>query len=91
MSESTISDESLVDMIVLLLDDSSLRNISVYSFALLKKFVISALEIRKVFQNIGLQREQSCRENLMKFHKSEFELLCGGMLIRKPGLKGSSD
>lgn len=76
--ESSINDELLVEMIDLVLHDSCLRNLSVYSYALLKKFGINTLEIRKVFLNIGLQKEQNCRENLIKFHKSEFELHCGG-------------
>lgn len=78
LDEIAFSDLFLVDMINLVLDEPCLRTLSAFSFALLKKCGIGALEIRKLFSNIGLQREQTCRENIIKIQKSEFELLSGG-------------
>ena len=79
LDSSLINDEFLVEMIDIILTDCSLRNISVYTYSLLKKFGISSLEIRKCFLNIGLQKEQTCRQNIMKFHKLGFDLNSGGL------------
>ena len=79
LDSSLINHEFLVEMIDIILSDCSLRNISVFSYSLLKKFGISSLEIRKCFLNIGLQKEQTCRQNIMKFHKLGFDLNSGGL------------
>ena len=79
LDSSLINDEFLVEMIDIILTDCSLRNISVYTYSLLKKIGISYLEIRKCFLNIGLQKEQTCRQNIMKFHKHGFDLNSGGL------------
>jgi hypothetical protein len=76
--EFTISEELLVETIDLIFNDPSLRNINAFSFALLKKFGISSTAIRNFFPNIGLQREQTCRENLIKLKDSNFEIQSGG-------------
>ena len=81
IDESKINDDFLVEMIGIMLSDSSLRIISVFSYAILKKFGICSSEIRNFFPQIGLFAEQTCRDNLIKLQKSDFNHQCGGKQV----------
>ena len=78
LDETVIDEKLLVETIDLVLTDSSVRNLSIFSYALLKRFGITAMEIRTFFPSIGLQSEKSCRENLFQCQKSDFGKQCGG-------------
>jgi hypothetical protein len=77
---TAVDEEILVETIDLIMKNVSLRNISVFSYALLKKFGINTAQIRNFFPTIGLQCEQNCRVNLRKIHNSNYEELRGGKL-----------
>ena len=72
LDETVIDEKLLVETIDLVLTDSSVRNLSIFSYALLKRFGITGMEIRTFFPSIGLQSEKSCRENLLQCQKSDF-------------------
>ena len=80
LDDTAVDDEILVETIDLVMNNASLRNISVFAYALLKKLGINTAEIRNFFPKIGLQCEQYCRENLIKIHNSNYEELRGGKL-----------
>lgn len=80
LDDTAVDEEILVETIDLVMNDASLRNISVFAYALLKKFGINTAVIRNFFPTIGLQCEQNCRENLIKIHNSNYEELRGGKL-----------
>jgi hypothetical protein len=83
MQESKLDDTAvneLVETFDLVMNNASLRNISVFAYALLKKFGINTAVIRNFCPIIGLQCKQNCRENLIKIHNSNYEELRGGKL-----------
>jgi hypothetical protein len=80
LDDTAVDDEILVETIDLVMNNASLRNISVFAYALLKKFGINTAEISYFFPTIGLQCEQNCRENLIKICNSYYEELRGGKL-----------
>ena len=69
IDQSNINEEFLVDMINLILSDSHIRNVSLFSYALLIKLGINVSVIKTMFNNIGLQRTETCRDNLIKYMK----------------------
>ena len=76
LDDTAVDDEILVETIDLVMNNASLRNISVFAYALF----LHTAEIRNFFPTIGLQCEQNCRENLIKIHNSNYEELRGGKL-----------
>jgi hypothetical protein len=56
-----------IDLVVA---DSSLRNISAFSYSHLTRFT----QINEMFEQIGLQKASTSRLNVINIHKSEFEL-----------------
>jgi hypothetical protein len=80
LDQTVIDEKLLVETIEYVLNDATVRNLTVFSYALLKKFGISDSEKRNSFPFIGLHSEQSCRESLFKIHNSKFELLSGGII-----------
>jgi hypothetical protein len=77
LDETVIDEKLLVETIDLVLTDSSVRNLSIFSYALLKRFGITAMEIRTFFPSIGLQSEKSCRENLLQCKSLILERIAG--------------
>ena len=69
IDQSNINEEFLVDMINLILSDSHIRNVSLFSYALLIKLGINVSVIKTMFNNIGLQRTETCRDYLIKYMK----------------------
>ena len=80
LDDTAVDEEILDETIDLVMNNASLRNISVFAYALLKKFVINTAVIRNFFPTIGPQCEQNCRENIIKIHNSNYEELRGGKL-----------
>jgi hypothetical protein len=78
VNDTAIDEEFLVETIDLIFNNPSLRNISVYSYALLKKFGVNSTDIRNFFPKIGLHKKQTCRENVIKLKNSNFEIKSGG-------------
>ena len=80
LDDTAVDEEILDETIDLVMNNASLRNISVFAYTLLNKFGINTAVIRIFFPKIGLQCEQNCRENLMKIHNSNYEEVRGGKL-----------
>jgi hypothetical protein len=79
--ELIVNDEILLELIDLVVVDSSVRNISAFSFALLTKAGIGFSRIKDISDKFGPQRADNSRQNAMKFHKSEFDIKSGGIIL----------
>ena len=62
----------------MVINESSIRNISIFTFGILTKFGINISAIGNIFLNIGLQKAEHCRENLIKFYKDGTDINSGG-------------
>ena len=78
LGETDISEEFLVRLLEMVINESSIRNISIFTFGILTKFGINISAIGNIFLNIGLQKAEHCRENLIKFYKDGTDINSGG-------------
>jgi hypothetical protein len=78
LDETDFSEDFLVRLLDLVIGNSSIRNISLFTFGILTKLGINISAIGDLFRNIGLQKAEHCRDNIIKFNKYEMDINSGG-------------
>jgi hypothetical protein len=77
LDETDFSEDFIVRLFDLVSGDSSIRNMSIFPFGILTKLGINISAIGDLFRNIGLQKAEHCRDNIIKFNKYGIDIKSG--------------